>query len=82
MHDIASLVETYLAAESQLVTGVELAGGAVALPDSRTALWAALILTHYGASVASGRGLSSGRQAPMYRGVDQHLRHRPALSAR
>jgi hypothetical protein len=36
MHDIASLVETYLAAERQLVAAVELAGGAVALPDSRT----------------------------------------------
>jgi hypothetical protein len=36
MPDIASLVETYLAAESQLVAAVELAGGAVALPDGRT----------------------------------------------
>ena len=36
IHDIALLVETYLAAESQLVAAVELAGGAVALPDGRT----------------------------------------------
>ena len=36
MGDIASLVETYLAAERQLVAAVELAGGAVALPDGRT----------------------------------------------
>jgi hypothetical protein len=36
MHDIASLVETYLVAERQLVAAVELAGGAVALPDGRT----------------------------------------------
>jgi hypothetical protein len=34
-HDIASLVETYLVAESQLVAAVELAGGAVPLPDGR-----------------------------------------------
>ena len=33
--DIASLVETYLVAESQLVAAVELAGGAVPLPDGR-----------------------------------------------
>jgi hypothetical protein len=36
MDDIASLVETYLVAERQLVAAVELAGGAVALPDGRT----------------------------------------------
>jgi hypothetical protein len=36
MHDIALLVEAYLAAERQLVAAVELAGGAVALPDGRT----------------------------------------------
>ena len=36
VNGIASLVETYLAAERQLVAAVELAGGAVALPDSRT----------------------------------------------
>jgi hypothetical protein len=36
VHDIASLVETYLAAESQLVAAVELAGGALPLPDGRT----------------------------------------------
>ena len=34
--DIASLVETYLIAERHLVAAVELAGGAVALPDGRT----------------------------------------------
>jgi hypothetical protein len=36
MHDVASLVETYLAAERNLVAAVESAGGAVPLPDSRT----------------------------------------------
>ena len=36
VNDIASLVETYLAAERQLVAAVELAGGAVPLPDGRT----------------------------------------------
>jgi hypothetical protein len=36
MHDIASLVETYLAAERDLVAAVEWAGGAVLLPDGRT----------------------------------------------
>jgi hypothetical protein len=35
MHDVASLVETYLAAERALVAAVEAAGGAVPLPDSR-----------------------------------------------
>ena len=35
MDEIASLVETYLVAESQLVAAVELAGGAVPLPDGR-----------------------------------------------
>jgi hypothetical protein len=36
MNEIASLVETYLVAERHLVAAVELAGGAVALPDGRT----------------------------------------------
>jgi hypothetical protein len=36
MHDVASLVETYLAVERALVAAVELAGGAVAFPDGRT----------------------------------------------
>jgi hypothetical protein len=36
MHDIPSLVETYLAAERDLVVAVESAGGAVLLPDDRT----------------------------------------------
>ena len=36
MDEIASLVETYLVAERHLVAAVELAGGAVALPDGRT----------------------------------------------
>jgi hypothetical protein len=36
MHDIASLVETYFAAERDLVAAVELAGGAALLPDGRT----------------------------------------------
>jgi hypothetical protein len=35
MHDVASLVETYLAAERNLVAAVESAGGAVPLPDGR-----------------------------------------------
>ena len=35
-NDIASLVETYLAAERDLVAAVESAGGAVPLPDGRT----------------------------------------------
>ena len=35
MDEIASLVETYLIAERHLVAAVELAGGAVALPDGR-----------------------------------------------
>jgi hypothetical protein len=35
MHNIASLVETYLAAERDLVAAVESAGGAVPLPDGR-----------------------------------------------
>jgi hypothetical protein len=34
-HDITSLVETYLAAEPDLVAAVESAGGAVPLPDGR-----------------------------------------------
>jgi hypothetical protein len=33
MHDVASLVETYLAGERALVAAVESAGGAVQLPD-------------------------------------------------
>jgi hypothetical protein len=36
MHDVALLVETYLAAERALVAAVESAGGAVPLPDGRT----------------------------------------------
>jgi hypothetical protein len=36
MHDVASLVETYLAAERALVVAVEASGGAVPLPDGRT----------------------------------------------
>jgi hypothetical protein len=36
MDEIASIVETYLVAERHLVAAVELAGGAVALPDGRT----------------------------------------------
>jgi hypothetical protein len=36
MHDVASLVETYLAAERALVAAVESAGGAAPLPDGRT----------------------------------------------
>ena len=36
MHDIASLVETYLAAERDLAAAVESAGRAVLLPDGRT----------------------------------------------
>ena len=36
MHDIASLVETYLAVERDLVAAVESAGGAALLPDGRT----------------------------------------------
>ena len=36
MHDIASLVETYLAAEHDLVAAVESAGGSTLLPDGRT----------------------------------------------
>jgi hypothetical protein len=36
MHDVASLVETYLAAERDLVAAVESAGRAVPLPDGRT----------------------------------------------
>jgi hypothetical protein len=35
MHDIASLVETYYAAERDLVAAVELAGGAALLPDGQ-----------------------------------------------
>jgi hypothetical protein len=36
MHNIASLIETYLAAERDLVAAVETAGGALPLPDGRT----------------------------------------------
>jgi hypothetical protein len=36
MRDIESLVETYLAAERDLVAVVDLAGGALPLPDGRT----------------------------------------------
>jgi hypothetical protein len=36
MHDIASLVETYLVAERDLVAAVESAGGVVPLPDGRS----------------------------------------------
>jgi hypothetical protein len=36
MNEIASLVETYLAAERDLVAAVESAGGPVPLPDGRT----------------------------------------------
>jgi hypothetical protein len=36
MDEIASLVEMYLVAERHLVVAVDLAGGAVALPDGRT----------------------------------------------
>jgi hypothetical protein len=36
MHDVTSLVETYLAAERALVAAVESAGGALPLPDGRT----------------------------------------------
>jgi hypothetical protein len=36
MRDIESLVETYLAAERDLVAAVDSAGGAVPLPDGRT----------------------------------------------
>jgi hypothetical protein len=36
MHDIASLVEVYLAAERDLVAAVESVGGVVPLPDGRT----------------------------------------------
>jgi hypothetical protein len=35
MHDVASLVETYSAAERALVAAAESAGGAVPLPDGR-----------------------------------------------
>jgi hypothetical protein len=35
MHDVASLVETYLAAERDLVAAVESAGGAAPLLDGR-----------------------------------------------
>jgi hypothetical protein len=35
VNDIGSLVEMYLAAESQLVAAIESAGGAVPLPDGR-----------------------------------------------
>jgi hypothetical protein len=38
MHDIASLVETYLAAERDLVAAVDSAGGALPLPDGRTVI--------------------------------------------
>jgi hypothetical protein len=36
MRDIESLVETYLAAERNLVAAVDAAGGTVPLPDGRT----------------------------------------------
>ena len=36
MHDIASLVEVYLAAERDLVAAVESVGGVVPLPGGRT----------------------------------------------
>jgi hypothetical protein len=36
MHDVASLVELYLAAERALVAAVEADGGATALNDGRT----------------------------------------------
>jgi hypothetical protein len=36
MRDIESLVETYLAAERDLVAVVDSAGGALPLPDGRT----------------------------------------------
>ena len=36
MHDVASLVETYLAAERAFVAAVEASGGKAALPDGRT----------------------------------------------
>lgn len=36
MHDVASLLERYLAAERDLVAAVESAGGAVPLADGRT----------------------------------------------
>jgi hypothetical protein len=36
MRDIESLVETYLAAERDLVAVVDSAGGALSLPDGRT----------------------------------------------
>jgi hypothetical protein len=35
MHDLTSLVETYLAAERNLVAAAESAGGAAPLPDGR-----------------------------------------------
>ena len=36
MHDVASLVEKYLAAERALVAAVEASGGTAPLPDGRT----------------------------------------------
>ena len=35
MHDVASLLEAYLAAERNLVAAAESAGGALSLPDGR-----------------------------------------------
>ena len=35
MHDVASLVETYLTAERNLVAAVEASGGNAALPNGR-----------------------------------------------
>jgi hypothetical protein len=36
IHDIGSLIETYLSAERELVAAVESAGGAVPFPDGGT----------------------------------------------
>jgi hypothetical protein len=71
MHDVASLVETYLAAERNLVAAVESAGGAVPLPDGRAITVGRAEFDALLGQRVSGRGLLSGSKRPCRRGGDR-----------
>jgi hypothetical protein len=56
MHDVTSLVETYLSAERELAAAVESAGGSVPCSMVAQSPWGALSSMRRWANVASGHG--------------------------
>ena len=67
MDEFASLVETYLVAEHHLVAAVELAGGAVALPDGRTVTVGRAEFDAIGRESEAGVGSQKGSANAMHR---------------